>query len=217
MLPLNDLLSTGSYFLSGLLFSKFGASFFILQMMKGLDIWMLREKVIWVITHTRIKITSVYICIRLIITARKRSLRRLCFHKRLLFCPQGRGVCCIGRGGVHWGEGGWADPSPIQILQDRDTVNNRAVRIVLECILDLCKFLLWYFFNSENESDIFRVPDTSSSEEHRRKSRHKLSSAEVSDSLVEETSSSRSRSSKTNLVIPGSFVSDMPSSRSQSS
>ena len=39
MLPLNDLLSTGSYFSSGLLFSKFGASFFILQMMKRLDIF----------------------------------------------------------------------------------------------------------------------------------------------------------------------------------
>ena len=112
------------------------------------------------------------------------------------------------------GVGGWADP-PIWIL--RDTVNERAVRIVLECILVLCKFLLWYFFNSANESDVFRVPDTSSSEEHRRQSLHKLSSAEVSDSFVEETSSSRSRSSKTSLVIPGSFVSDTPSSRSGSS
>ena len=73
---------------------------------------MLRKKVIWVITHTRIKITSVYVCIRLIITARKRSLRKLCFHKRLSFCPRGWGGSAASGGLVcpPRGVGGWADP-----------------------------------------------------------------------------------------------------------
>ena len=60
----------------------------------------------------------------MLITARKRGLRRLCFHKRLSFCPWGRGVCIqLGLGGplLHW------------ILQD--TVNERSVRILLKCIL----------------------------------------------------------------------------------
>ena len=77
-------------------------------------------------------------------TARKRSLRRLCFHKRLLFCPQWE---CLHLGGLHPGgiciqrgsasrvciRGvGQTPPSP-RIL--RDTVNERAVRILMECIL----------------------------------------------------------------------------------
>ena len=60
----------------------------------------------------------------MLITARKRGLRRLCFHKRLSFCPWGRGVCIqlgLGRPLLHW------------ILQD--TVNERSVRILLKCIL----------------------------------------------------------------------------------
>ena len=62
------------------------------------------------------------------ITARKRSFRRLCFHKRRSLCPQGgsasRGVC-IRRG--------WSNPHPLPILWD--TVNDLAVHILLECIL----------------------------------------------------------------------------------
>ena len=60
----------------------------------------------------------------MLITARKRGLRRLCFHQRLSFCPWGRGVCIqlgLGRPLLHW------------ILQD--TVNERSVRILLKCIL----------------------------------------------------------------------------------
>ena len=60
----------------------------------------------------------------MLITARKRGLRRLCFHKRLSFCPWGRGVCIqlgLGRPLLHW------------ILQD--TVNERSVRILLKCII----------------------------------------------------------------------------------
>ena len=122
-----------------------------------------------------------------LITARKRSLRRLCFYTSV--CPQvcGGGACvagghawwgacvvgaCVvggvhGRGGVHgggraWQGGGihgnwtslnmhlvlvtvadpWGDMAPLcpqQIL--RDTVNERAVRILLECILVL---ILYY-------------------------------------------------------------------------
>ena len=41
-----------------------------------------------------------------IVTARKRSLRRLCFHR----CLSGGGVCILGGGSA---SGGWADsPSP---------------------------------------------------------------------------------------------------------
>ena len=68
------------------------------------------------------------------------------FHKHLSFCPGGGvlasqhasqvtwpGGICIWEGGrLHPGEGGWAHNTH-QIL--RDTVNNQAVRILLECIL----------------------------------------------------------------------------------
>ena len=39
----------------------------------------------------------------------------------------------ISEGVLHWGVGGWADPPPHRIL--RDTVNEWAIRILLECIL----------------------------------------------------------------------------------
>ena len=68
----------------------------------------------------------------MIITAHKRSLRRLCFLQ-LSVCPQGEGRAWQG-GGVHGGGGGgcaWQGGmrAPRQIL--RDTVNERAVRILL--------------------------------------------------------------------------------------
>ena len=48
----------------------------------------------------------------------------------------GSAVCIQGESASKWGlrPGGWADP-PLRIL--RDTVNERAVRILLECILIL--------------------------------------------------------------------------------
>ena len=71
------------------------------------------------------------------------SLRRLCFH-RCLSVHRGsasRGRRSASRGGLHtWREGGlypvgyWADP-PHWILPD--TINERTVRILLECILVL--------------------------------------------------------------------------------
>ena len=66
----------------------------------------------------------------------------------MLFCSQkgsaSRGGLHSGEGGLHPGEGGlprvgglhpggWADPPNLWILQD--TVIERAVRILLECIL----------------------------------------------------------------------------------
>ena len=87
------------------------------------------------------------------ITARKRSLRRLCFYTCLsvshsvegcLHPGGGRGVCIqgglhpggsasIGRGGIHLGGSTSRSRPTHRIL--RDTVNERAVRILLECIL----------------------------------------------------------------------------------
>ena len=89
-----------------------------------------------------------------IFTARKRNLRRLCFHRCLSvheggcmaggMCGRGgmcsRGACMAGgvcvAGGGHVLQGACMahmSPLPQQIL--RDTVNERAVRILLECIL----------------------------------------------------------------------------------
>ena len=77
-----------------------------------------------------------------IFTARKRSLRRLCFyrcvsvHRGGAYVAGGGGVCGGGErawpGGMRgggYGAGGRAWQIP------RDTVNERAVRILLECIL----------------------------------------------------------------------------------
>ena len=79
-------------------------------------------------------------------TPRKRSLRRLCFYTCLsviLFTGGGRawrGVCmvgvCMAGGRVH-GRGACM-PCHYEILQD--TVNERAVRILLECILVFYSF-----------------------------------------------------------------------------
>ena len=89
-------------------------------------------------------------------TARKQSLRRLCFYRCLSVhrgaCMagggvRGRGACMAGRvcvvGGMHgrgvcvargaWQGGMHATCTPWHIL--RDSVNERAVRILLECIL----------------------------------------------------------------------------------
>ena len=87
------------------------------------------------------KLTSgfyVIACRRIFIAARKRSLRRLCFH-RCLSVHGGWGICIRGglrpEGGLHRGVLG--RPPPNQILWE--TVNERAVRILLECILAKCK------------------------------------------------------------------------------
>ena len=81
-----------------------------------------------------------------IFIARKRSLRRLCFYRCLSFCPQGGrgwllpgggvvgclgGACVVALGGGMRGcsRGGRA------WFFRWDTVNERAVRILLECIL----------------------------------------------------------------------------------
>ena len=74
------------------------------------------------------------------ITARKRSLRRLCFHRCL--SVQGGGACVPGmyapQAHTHDPPGMHAHPPkhtplPCRIL--RDALNERAVRIPLECIL----------------------------------------------------------------------------------
>ena len=61
----------------------------------------------------------------MIVTARKRRLRRLCFHSCL---------SVHGEGGLHQGGWGWAD-TPYHHLILRDMVNERAVHTLLECIL----------------------------------------------------------------------------------
>ena len=92
-------------------------------------------------------------------TARKRSLRRLCFY-RCLSVHKG-GACVVARGGMHGCSGGgcvWLLPGGMHGCSGgacvvapggvrgssgggrawffpRDTVNERAVRILLECIL----------------------------------------------------------------------------------
>ena len=83
-----------------------------------------------------------------IFTARKRSLRRSCFYRCVCLSTGGGGRAwhvawgCAWQGGIHdrghaWGGcvhgGGGGACVPQQIL--RDTVNERAVRILLECIL----------------------------------------------------------------------------------
>ena len=82
-----------------------------------------------------------------IITVRKRSLRRLCFYTCLSVILSTGGGGMHGRGHVWWGGHAWQGgvhgrapmpPSP-QIL--RDTVNERAVRILLERIL--VRHVIW--------------------------------------------------------------------------
>ena len=107
------------------------------------------------------------VCILLecnLVTTRKRSLRRLCFYTCLLFCPQGGhawllpgkaggcawllgGVCVVALGGHVWllwgacvvalGGHAWLPPGGCVHWIRRDTVNERAIRILLECILVL--------------------------------------------------------------------------------
>ena len=63
-------------------------------------------------------------------TARKRSLRRICFYTCLSFCSQG---------GLHPGGLGRTPPPNRRILQD--TVNERVVRmILLDCSLNFFRF-----------------------------------------------------------------------------
>ena len=84
-----------------------------------------------------------------VITARKRSLRRLCFYTCLSVCPQ-RGVCPSACCDAHTPgpeagtpprpEAGSPQnqrqaPPPREQCMLRDTGNKRAVRILLECIL----------------------------------------------------------------------------------
>ena len=76
--------------------------------------------------------TRLLLCDRLFITARKRSLQRLCFHRCL---SVHRGACvaggvCMGEGhawlgGAHGRGHAWQERRPLQ----------RAVRILLGCIL----------------------------------------------------------------------------------
>ena len=72
------------------------------------------------------------------ITARKRSLRSLCFYTCLSFCPWGGGG--VGSASVHDGIPPRADPPlgpvpPPQQCMLGDTVNQRAVCMLLECNL----------------------------------------------------------------------------------
>ena len=73
-------------------------------------------------------------------TALKRSLRRLCFYRCLSICPQGEGGVrgCSGGGmrGCSWVGGGRAWDTTRYV----DTINERAVRILLKCILVLVFF-----------------------------------------------------------------------------
>ena len=81
-----------------------------------------------------------------VFTARKRSLRRLCFY----MCRLSHGGH-VWQGGMHGGGREWqgvcmvggmcAMHVPRQILKLRHTVNERAVRILLECILVAHNFL----------------------------------------------------------------------------
>ena len=99
------------------------------------------------------KLVNVWECPN-IFTARKQSLRRLCFHRCLPVhgSMYGRGGMCS-RGGHAWkgscmaggqvwrGGGMHGTHIPRQIL--RDTVNERVVRILLECILVEPCFFFW--------------------------------------------------------------------------
>ena len=80
-----------------------------------------------------------------VFTARKRSLRRLCFYRCLSVhaggmhgCSQG-GMCGCSGGGMHGCFGGCAWLLPGGCVGDTttcgDTMNERVVRILLECIL----------------------------------------------------------------------------------
>ena len=87
-----------------------------------------------------------------VITAHKRSLRRLCFYRCLSVhrggmrgcsggaCVVARGACMVALGGHAWllwgGMCGCSRGGPAWFFR-WDTVNERAVRILLECILVL--------------------------------------------------------------------------------
>ena len=78
-------------------------------------------------------------------TARKRSLRRLCFNR----CLSVHGGACV-VGGVCAGGHAWQGILP-------DTVNVRAVRIILECILAFyCPWILLAFVACLFRSSCFR-------------------------------------------------------------
>ena len=74
---------------------------------------------------------------RKLITARKRSLRRLCFYTCLSFCSRGR-VSASVYAGIHTPQSRHLPPPQCMLV---DTGNKRAVRILLECIL-----VLWIIF-----------------------------------------------------------------------
>ena len=80
-----------------------------------------------------------------LITARKRSLRRLCFYTCLSVILFTWGVYGCGRGHA-WLWGGMCGCGCVRGIW-RDTVNERAVRILLECILVL--ELRWCFLVHE--------------------------------------------------------------------
>ena len=108
------------------------------------------------------------------VTARKRSLRRLCFYT-CLSVHSGWGM--RGMGGVRGGRHAWQGdmrgrgrawqgacvahmPPPPQI--PRDTVNKRAVRILLECILVLAlNFHFWSFSGKYEETRVTLIYVTS--------------------------------------------------------
>ena len=79
-----------------------------------------------------------------LVTARKRSLRRLCFYTCLSFCPQG-GLpqCMLGYPPPPRAE----PPGPGTNLPSQcmlgDMVNKRAVCILLECNLVVTKLILY--------------------------------------------------------------------------
>ena len=56
-------------------------------------------------TMKKYKVGSITLQRCSLITARKRSLRRLCFYRCLSFCPQG-GACVVAQGGMRGCSGG---------------------------------------------------------------------------------------------------------------
>ena len=115
---------------------------------------------------TRICITEIFHCFKqcerilyiglmnyYIFTARNEVGARLCFHRRVWFCSQRGGVClsaCWDTPLLPEQTSPWADSRqpPLQSMLG-DTVNARAVRILLECNLVLHRipyFAIWKVF-----------------------------------------------------------------------
>ena len=117
--------------------------FFILQMMKRLDIFDAPgESNLGDYTHKNQN--NICICLYTSHNYRPQTkFAKVMFSQASVILSMGvGGGGSAASGGLVCPPGGWGlgKPPPIWIL--RNTVNERAVRIVLECILVLCKFLL---------------------------------------------------------------------------